>query len=164
MAKQHQEQSANPQIETKKRGGSSQRKLIITAVVLIAFVVAIIWILSSLSIIPNSWAAISSIIVAVFGTLFAFLQSLHLFLPPDAHEPSAIPEHVLQPASPQIPPIVIQLPATQLLSIQSAPANRVPYRGIVGLPPPTDPRTIQQRNHVVKEIYAKLTQPSVTAI
>src|SRR5205823_3100537 len=119
MATQQQEQPTQLQGRRKKGKGLSQRKLIIATVVLIALVVAIIWILSSLSIIPNSWAAISSIIVAVFGTLFAFLQSLHLFLPPDTHEPSAIPEQVLQPASLQIPPIVVQLPTTQLPSIQS---------------------------------------------
>ena len=38
------------------------------------------------------------------------------------------------------------------------------YRGIVGVPPPTDPKTIQQREKVVKEVYDRLTQPDITAI
>lgn len=164
MATQQREQLTKPHGRRKKGKRVSLRELIIVTVILIALVVAIIWILSSLSIIPNTWAAISSITVAVLGTLFAFLQSLHLFLPPNTHETSGIPEHPLQPAPPQIPPIILQLPVTQPLSIQSVPVNKVPYRGIVGLPPPTDQRTIQQRKNVVKEIYTRITQPDITAI
>jgi hypothetical protein len=37
-------------------------------------------------------------------------------------------------------------------------------RSIIGFPPPTDPRTIQQREKVVKEVYDKLTQPDIAAI
>src|SRR5260370_17152191 len=33
-----------------------------------------------------------------------------------------------------------------------------------GVPPATDPRTIQQREKVVKEIYAKLIQSDITAV
>jgi tetratricopeptide (TPR) repeat protein len=38
------------------------------------------------------------------------------------------------------------------------------YRGIAGVPPPTDPKTIQQREKVVKEVYGRLSQPDITAI
>ncbi len=37
-------------------------------------------------------------------------------------------------------------------------------RTIVGFPPLTDPKIILQREEVVKDIYAKLTQPSITAL
>ena len=38
------------------------------------------------------------------------------------------------------------------------------HRGIVGLPPPTNPRTIQQREQAVREVYTKLIQQDITAI
>jgi tetratricopeptide (TPR) repeat protein len=38
------------------------------------------------------------------------------------------------------------------------------FFGIIGLPPPTDPRIIQQRENDVKAVYNQLTQPSITAI
>jgi transcriptional regulator with XRE-family HTH domain len=47
----------------------------------------------------------------------------------------------------------------------AAPSSAKPaHRGIVGLPPPTDPRTIQQREQVVREVYTKLIQSDITAI
>src|SRR5207302_599584 len=45
-----------------------------------------------------------------------------------------------------------------------SPPDKTTHRGIIGIPPPTDPRTIQQREHLVKEIYTKLIQPGITAI
>src|SRR5947209_6490351 len=37
-------------------------------------------------------------------------------------------------------------------------------RGIRGVPPPTDPRTIQQREKAVREIFARLIEADVTAL
>ena len=48
--------------------------------------------------------------------------------------------------------------------MQSLPSDKTAYRGIVGLPPPTDPRTIQQREHVVKEVFTKLIHTEISAI
>jgi tetratricopeptide (TPR) repeat protein len=149
MATQQQEQQPGKlNAPVKKRKRPSQRTLVITTVIIIALAISIIWILSSLGIIPRSWATISSIIVTVLGVVFAFLQSLHLFFPPDTHRSQVASEHALPPLLPQIPPIIVQ----------------PTHRGILGLPPPTDPKTIQQRQHVVKEVYMKLTQPGITAI
>ena len=38
------------------------------------------------------------------------------------------------------------------------------YRGVVGLPPMSDPKIIQQREAVVKEVYTTMIQPDITAI
>jgi len=47
----------------------------------------------------------------------------------------------------------------------ASPSSAKPaHRGIIGLPPLTDPRTIQQREQIVREVYSKLTQPDITAI
>jgi hypothetical protein len=52
-----------------------------------------------------------------------------------------------------------------LTANNAAPSSAKPaHRGIVGLPPLTDSRTIQQREQVVREVYAKLIQPDITAI
>src|SRR6266567_2575512 len=162
MAPQQEQQRGKPQVQIKRNKWLSQRKLIIVTTLTIALAIATTWILSSLNIIPNSWAAISSIIVAIFGAVFTFLQSLHLFLPPDTHAP-VVPEQVLQPHSTQIPPIAVQLPTTYLLPLQSTSIDIVPHRGILSLPPATDPRTIQQREQVVREVYTKLIQPNIYA-
>src|SRR5205807_4537612 len=42
--------------------------------------------------------------------------------------------------------------------------NQASYRRIVGFPPLTDPRAIQQREQVVKAVYTGLTQPDITAL
>lgn len=49
----------------------------------------------------------------------------------------------------------------------SSPIHKVPpatYRGMIGIPPPTDPKTIQPRKQVVLDIYNKLTQDDLTTI
>ena len=45
-----------------------------------------------------------------------------------------------------------------------ATTDKTGYRSIVGVPPPTHAKIIQQRESTVKEIYEKLTQPDITAI
>src|SRR5258708_34445134 len=47
---------------------------------------------------------------------------------------------------------------------QSGPLHKHAFRGIRGVPPPTDPRTIQQREKAVRDVYAKLIQPDTTAV
>jgi len=66
----------------------------------------------------------------------------------------------------QIPQIIVQVPPTPPTLQRSpvSPPTQAAYRGIVGIPPPTDPKTIQQREKAVKEVYDKLTQPDITAI
>jgi tetratricopeptide (TPR) repeat protein/transcriptional regulator with XRE-family HTH domain len=46
----------------------------------------------------------------------------------------------------------------------SSYVQAVRYRNIRGLPPPTHPSTIQQRERVVKALYKKLVQPNITAL
>ncbi len=49
-------------------------------------------------------------------------------------------------------------------SPQPAAINHATYRGIVGLPPPVNPKTIQHRDKIVSEVYERLTQPDITAL
>src|SRR2546421_228784 len=72
-----------------------------------------------------------------------------------------------QDASPEIPGVLPQPPLhgspTQPTPPLS-PSQLTPYRVVLALPPPTDPRTIQQREQTVEDIYAQLIEPGVTAI
>ena len=49
-------------------------------------------------------------------------------------------------------------------STQQLAINNTTYRGIVGLPPPVNPKIIQYREKIVSEVYEMLTQPDMTAI
>src|SRR6266480_6993906 len=63
-----------------------------------------------------------------------------------------------------IQPIIVHIPTNQTLSETPSASTISLYRRIVGFPPITDPRTIQQREHVVKTIYTQLTQKDISAI
>ena len=154
MTTQQQEQrSDKPDTRSKHSKRLSRRSLVIITVLLLAVAIIIIWILSYFNVIPSFWVAIFTIIITVFGAVFAFFQSMHLFLPAEKHESTETSPY--SNAKTDIPSA-----ATKVALSSAKPA----YRGIVGLPPPTDPRIIQQREQVVKEVYAKLIQSDITAI
>ncbi len=159
----------------KKRKWFSQRKLLIFTVLLVAGVIAIIWILSTLSIIPNTWYPISYLVVTIIGAVLSSFESLHLFASSHQNEPGTHSEHLLSSydisahhdvsvLNPRILPIIIPLPITQSLITQSSQPNKTAYRDITSLPPLTDPRTIEQREADVIEKYDKVTQPGTTAM
>lgn len=146
METQQGQQSHQPQ----KSKSHLKRRLII-AVVIVALLVSTVWILSSLAIIQGIWATIVSTFVTVFGVVFTFLP---LIISADKPEPPPTPQINVQV---QLSPFAPQPPIPTFPTASS-------YRGIIGLPPPTDPRTIQQREQVVKEVYHQLNQPDITAI
>ncbi len=144
------------QEQGQKRRWLSRRTLLTITILLAALVIIIVWILSSLGIIPTPLASALSAIVSVAGVVVAILPS-------NKAEPATPPAQ----ASVQVPtppattsqlPSIVQLPTTSLL-----PA-KTPYRGIVGVPPSTDPKTIEQRENIVTYVYRKLTQPDTAAI
>jgi tetratricopeptide (TPR) repeat protein len=93
------------------------------------------------------YAILPIIIFTVLGVLIGLFQWLF----PVSSSPSDRPMLVIHPSllSEPTPP---------------APIEKTAHRRIVGLPPLADARTIQQRVHVVEEVYARLTQPDITAI
>jgi len=52
----------------------------------------------------------------------------------------------------------------QQIDISQAKAKKPAHRGIAGFPPLTDGRAIQQREHIVKDVYTKLVQDDIAAI
>ena len=124
----------------------------------VVFVVGYLFVIGLLNIQASIILAFISIIIGLFQWLFPISTS--------KHEQSVTHTHA-SPTPPVLPtaqPIIVQVPATQSLVVQSPPSDKPSHRGIVGLLPPTDSRTIQQRENVVKEVYTKLTQPGITAI
>src|SRR5260370_16442361 len=75
MAMQQPEQKLDkPHVKGKQRKNPPQRTLLIITVILIALTLAIIWILSSLQIVPPSSAPFSQSLEQYLSTLFTFLQ------------------------------------------------------------------------------------------
>jgi tetratricopeptide (TPR) repeat protein len=122
---------------------------------------------------PTAWSTIVTTLVAVVGIVVAFIQWL---FPLSSHQSrdetvshgqslsntvsGADPLSVTAIQSPStVSPVLVQthLPQTPIMS-------KPPSLSIEGVPPPTDPRTIQQRDDAVKAVYLKLTQPDTTAL
>jgi hypothetical protein len=125
------------------------------------------WVLIQVGIIHASWSdklftilaglgGATAAILAIFG-IFQFILSLI----PSAPESSTTSPPA---SSTTIQNIINVPPAPSVPPSPLPPPDKTSYRGIVGLPPPTDPKTIQQRHKVVKEVYDRLTPPDITAI
>src|SRR5450755_2371926 len=52
------------------------------------------------------------------------------------------------------------------INISQSSSSRPPFefKSIIGVPPPTNSRAIQQRANLVKSIYAKLNEPELNAL
>ena len=135
----------------------------IVAVIIGGFWIAVSvgWLHSLLGISPTNLAVIASVLVAILGGLFAFIQ----IVPSDKEQEQSRP-----PASQNI---IIQVPPYQPVPVPSSPTPAPPpvpaplpslaYRGMAQ-PPSTNPKTIQQRVSAVKEVYEQLTQPDISAL
>ena len=171
MAQQQQIQPpSNPQEWHKGRKHSPWLRWVILIITLSLITAgAIIWIVYSksplLSILPIIIFSILGIIIGLFQWLFPVSSSA---VTPEHHLLSSHTPQVSTVGSPlstsQMPPIIVHVPATQPLPPISLSQEKSAYRGIIGFPPLTDSRTIQQREKVVKEVYAQLLQPDITAI
>jgi tetratricopeptide (TPR) repeat protein len=139
-------------------------------IILLTFIAIaiLLWALNS----KNPLLSIIPIIIPVIGIVITLFQWLF-----PVSSSSGIPDHhhlspnapQLATASPLAPPSSIQptigyAPVTQQLPPISSSQEKATYHGIIGFPPLTDSRTIQQREKLVKEIYAQLLSPDITAI
>lgn len=163
MAQQQQvQQSSNPRGQDKgRRPRSWVRWVIVIIVMLLIAVGAIEWIVTSrvswLSVLPIVIFTVLGVVIGLFQWLFPLSSGTlgHHVLPSLAPQAS-----VATPLVPPMPPIIVHVPMAQPAPV----ADKAAYLSILGLPPPTDSRTIQQREKVVKEVYARLSQPDITAI
>src|SRR6266851_4032398 len=144
----HRQQQQSDQEQ--KRTWFSRRNVVIATIVIVALLITTAWILSILNVIPATSATIITpvltVATAVFTLFSAFPSLLHSETPGQSKTPSSSSQLHGTPDS------------------LSSPVPAVVQRGIAGLPPPTNPRTIQPRAKEVQEIYAQLTQDDTTAV
>jgi tetratricopeptide (TPR) repeat protein len=120
-----------------ERFSRKQRMIAVAiAALIVTIIIATVQVLSLLSVIPAYWANILSGVATTVGVLFAFLALLPILFP----EPAAAPTPTF------LPPV------------------QPPYRGLVGLPPPIDSVTIEQRENVVQAAYEMLRQPGTSCV
>lgn len=116
---------------------------------------------------PAAWSTIITTLIAVIGIVVALAQ--WLFPLPSHLSRDEAASHG-NPSMHSVPIAVVQSSTgveavpVQTHLLQSSTTNKPASLSIEGVPPPTDPRTIQQRESVVKAVYAKLTQPETTAL
>lgn len=155
MSTQQQEQVT----KTKERKQLQEKRFII-AIIAILFLMsgATLWILNAQGVIQGSWSNILLIIFTVLGVVIGLFQWLFPVASTPSHQSIATP-----PTLPT-PQIIVHVPQTPPAPSQPSTVEKATYRGILGIPPPTDPRTIEQRQKAVQNIYARLLQPGVTAL
>src|SRR5436309_4140696 len=156
------EKQDQKQRKTRERKQLQERRFIIVSITILLLVGAtILWILNSQGIIRGSWSGILLIIFTVAGIIIGLFQWLY---PISSPPPPQTQPHAAAVAATPAPQIIVHVPPTAPAPSLAAPGERATYRGIVGVPPPTDPRTIQQRQKAVQDIYSRLLRQDLTAI
>lgn len=172
MAAQQGQQLDNPQAHKQEHRRSQPpwlRWLIAGIILLLVAIGTTVWIVidqsSWTSILPIVIFTVLGVVIALFQWLFPVSSGSHDHAQTALH-PSLAP-HVSVATSPasQVPQIILHMPsAEQTHPPASSPFHKPAYRGILGVPPPIDPRTIQQREKAVAEIFTKLSEPDITAL
>jgi tetratricopeptide (TPR) repeat protein len=169
---QQRQQPDNAQDYTHAHKAVPWMRWLIAAVILLLIAVGIIiWILidqsSWTTILPVVIFTVLGVVIALFQWLFPVSTGTHTH----EHTANSFPASLMpqlsaaSPAVSTMPQIIVHVPPADHMSLpQSGPLDKAPYRGIMGVPPPTDPRTIQQREKAVRDVYAKLTQSDISAI
>jgi tetratricopeptide (TPR) repeat protein len=103
---------------------------------------------------------ILAVVFIMLGIVFSFLQWLF---------PSTFASHdhttlFSTVASTTLTSDILQISVVPSVPVQSFPNNKNVYRNILDIPPPTSPKTIQQRTSIVKDVYTQLIKPDVNAI
>ena len=170
MATQQQgQQFDNVQQHEQRRKRPGMRWVIASIILLLIAVGAIIWIVTSqgsiTTILPIVIFTVLGVVIGLFQWLFP-VSSNAPDRPTAIFPPSPLPQvSTANPTSPATPQVIVPIPpADRTHPQQSGPLDKPAYRGIMGVPPPADPRTIQQREKTVKDIYEKLAQPDITVV
>jgi len=136
--------------QEKKRTWFSRRNVVIATIVIVALLITTAWILGILNVIPATSATIITAVVTVATAVFTFVPAFPSLFGSEKPE-----QHATYSSRSQV---------QHIPDSSSSPDPVVAKRGIAGLPPPTNPRTIQPRAKEVQEIYAQLTQDDTTAV
>jgi tetratricopeptide (TPR) repeat protein len=153
---------ATPQQRKARKQLIERRVLIVTVAVLFLGAAAVLWIFN-----VGSWSNDLSIIFVFTGVLIGLFQWLFPVTSPSPAQPDA-PVEVASASSQRrstLPLPSPQVHPAELGTVASGSQEpEMSYRGIMGVPPPTDPRTIQQRAGAVREVYARLTGAGISAL
>jgi tetratricopeptide (TPR) repeat protein len=162
-------QQQGQQHEHKHKRPLWPRWLIASIIIILIIAGIVIWVVTSqgsvTTILPIVIFTVLGVVIGLFQWLFPVSSNASDHASTTIH-PSLIPQlSTATPSLSTIPQIIVHVPpADYTYPPQSGPLDKAAYRGIRGIPPPTDPRTIQQRETVVKDIFARLTQPDITAV
>jgi len=150
---------ATPQQRKARKQLVERRVLIVIVAVFFLGAAAVLWIFN-----VGSWSNDLSIIFVLTGVLIGLFQWLFPLGAPSPGQPIAPVEVVA--ASQLSPPASLSTrhPAELGSTATGSEEPKISYRGIMGVPPPTDPRTIQQRTGAVREIYTRLTDAGTSAV
>src|SRR6266568_1730676 len=140
----------------------AKRRFIIVTIVILILLPSTLLIFSILGIIPGIWASIIAGLFTICSLAFAIIP---LVSPNDKSDVSTI-----DPPGINVPTINIytSLTTPSAQPIQPAPLpsslDRTTHRRFESIPPPSDPKAIQQREQAVRDVYEILIQPDITAI
>lgn len=114
------------------------------------------------TILPVIIFTVLSVVIGLFQWLFPVGSGA-----PGLHVPAAASMQAAlapQGGAAPIPQIIVHVPQEYTHPLQPGKPEKISYRGIMGIPPPTDPRTIQQREEQVRQILALLDSTRMTAL
>lgn len=152
---------ATPQQKKARKQLIERRVLIVTIVVLCLGAVAALWIFNA----NAAWSIDLSIVFVFTGVLVGLFQWLFPVSSSSANHSTPPAQSATPDATATLPPIIVQMHPAEVLPVAPAAKDeQAAYRGIMGVPPPTNPRTIQQREPAVREVYQLLTQPGASAV
>jgi len=125
-----------PNSRRQKPNVTSRRWLILSVALTLIASVGVLFVLSTLNIIPATWSTVFTAIFASFGALLVFLQVVH---------PTSFPRETYTPQ--QVPP-----------------SKKKIYHSIEEAFPFMDPETTLPRLEMARSIYEALIQEDVTAV
>lgn len=107
----------------------------------------------------NTWSSVLPF--AIFAELSVVVALLQWLFPISSHTAEQTTATLSELPTSQI---ATYFPSTVLQPQQSLLEKKPTFRKIVGLPPPTDPRAIQQRETIVKRVYTELISQNTSAV
>lgn len=137
------------QEQIKKHKWFSRKPLLIVTIVIAAIIITIVWLLSSLAIIPTLWASILSAILTILGVLVTVLS---LIASSHRTEQAIVPQHVSLSPTPPIQPQsrIIQFnPSPTVIQQSLAPTTH-------SVSPSVDSTTNQHYEHKIKNVEDNL--------
>jgi tetratricopeptide (TPR) repeat protein len=164
MAQEQHEHDAQQTAQPRKRPGWTRWAIAGIALLLIAG--------GTLFWLEHPQSSLIAILPIIIFTVLGVVISLFQWLFPVGSNAPAHPSTAMQPAfaapGAPAPQIIVHVPPQVYAPAEgtprSGPLGKPSYRGILGFPPPTDPRTIQQRENAVRELFASLCEPHISAI